>query len=123
MTMRRWWAIGVCFWLAVSAVAQPRFERMAALHQSVVSIHEASGIAGLFTYDHDPAYWLEYLALGKLLVGVRQGESVRWLHEARDLKVRNIPGCRGNWHGRWAVDAEDGTAYAWIGFDDIVEVP
>jgi len=22
-----------------------------------------------------------------------------------------------------AVDAEDGTAYAWIGFDDLVELP
>ncbi|MEJ5253334.1 MAG: hypothetical protein WHX60_15775 [Armatimonadota bacterium] len=95
MPVRRGWTIGVCLWLAVSAVAQPRFERMAALHQSVVSIHEASGIAGLFTYDHDPAYWLEYLALGKLLVGVRQSESVRWLHEARDLKVRNIPSGEG----------------------------
>lgn len=77
--------------LCFPAIAQPRFERMAALHETVVSIHEASGIAGMFTYDHDPKFWLEYLALGKLLVGVRDDGETRWLHEAKDLQVRNIP--------------------------------
>lgn len=77
--------------LCFPAIAQPHFERMAALHETVVSIHEASGIAGMFTYDHDPQFWLEYLALGKLLVGVRDDGNTRWLHEAKDLQVRNIP--------------------------------
>jgi len=83
-----------CVWLIIVcsfASAQPRFERMAALQETVVSVHEASGIAGMFTYDHDPQFWLEYLALGKLLVGVREGSQTHWLHQAPDLQVRNIP--------------------------------
>ena len=87
-----------CVWFIVLcpfASAQPRFERMAALHETVVSVHEASGIAGMFTYNHDPQFWLEYLALGKLLVGVREGSETRWLHQAKDLQVRNIPAGEG----------------------------
>lgn len=67
------------------------FERMAALHETLVSVHQAAGIAGLFTYDHDPAFWLDDLALGKLRVGVRTGDTVAWLDGARDLSARNTP--------------------------------
>jgi len=94
--MRLWLRCVLLFVLSVApALAQPRFERMAALHETVVSGHEASGIVGMFTYDHDPQFWLEYLALGKLLVGVQNSGGIRWLHEAKDLLVRNIPAGEG----------------------------
>lgn len=90
------WHIGCLLVLGATQArgADGRFERMAALHETVVSIHERAGIAGVFTYDHDPGHWLGNLALGKLLVGI-DGEQVSWLHDAAAITVRNHPGGEG----------------------------
>lgn len=91
--------------LAVAGAARAQFERMAALHETVVSAHSAGGDVGLFTYDHDPGAWLDNLAFGKLRAGVRAGDQTLWLADAVDRTVRNSPGgegveARGTLHGR-----------------------
>ena len=84
--------IGMLLIAARAFAAEGRFERMAALQETVVSIHERNGVPGLFTYSHDPARWLDYIALGKLRVGVVSGNETLWLSGAKDLKVINNAG-------------------------------
>ena len=78
-----------------SLAGEPRFERMAALQETIVSVHERAGIPGVFTYNHDPTYWLGNVALGKLKVGVSGASGVSWLADSKDLKVRNTTGGEG----------------------------
>lgn len=67
-------------------------ERMAALHETIVSMREGVGIPAVFTYDHDPAFWLDHTMLGRLTVGVvGKSGDVSWLHAADEVVVRNIP--------------------------------
>lgn len=97
--MPRCSALLIAVFLCVSSVlasgaawaVEARFERMAALQESVVTIHEKTGMPCLFTYDHDPALWLGNIVFGKLKVGVRGGTGTDWLCDAKDLTVRNIP--------------------------------
>lgn len=82
----------LCLLLALPAAA---FERMAALHETVVSADEAGGAVGLFTYDHDADHWLGNIALAKLRVGIPDDGEVAWLGDAADRAVRNLPGGEG----------------------------
>ncbi|MGI8756152.1 MAG: hypothetical protein ACR2MB_09875, partial [Acidimicrobiales bacterium] len=72
-----------------------RFERMAALQETLVSIHERGGLPGMLTYAHNPEFWLDNVALGKLQVGIEsEGASTRgeisWLSGTADLRVANL---------------------------------
>ncbi len=66
-------------------------ERMTAFHETIISSFDHFALPGIFTYDHDPRYWLHNLALGKWRIGVKLLKGTVWLYEGLDQKVVQTP--------------------------------
>ncbi len=66
-------------------------ERMSAFHETILSSFENWALPGIFTYDHDPRYWLHNIALGKWRIGVETSKGIVWLYEGRGQRVVQTP--------------------------------
>lgn len=66
-------------------------ERMTAFHETIVSSFDHFALPGIFTYDHNPGYWLHNLAIGKWRIGVRLPKGVIWLYEGLNQETTQTP--------------------------------
>lgn len=75
--------------LALSADAGQ--ERITAFHETIISSFDHFALPCIFTYDHNPRYWLHNIALGKWLIGVKLPKGVVWLYEGLEQKAVQTP--------------------------------
>lgn len=66
-------------------------ERMTAFHETIISSFDHFALPGIFTYDHDPGYWLHNIAIGKWKIGVKLPKETVWLYEGLEQKALQTP--------------------------------